>query len=111
MIKNRHRVIVMKEQIYTYLTHIPKGKVVTYKQIAVYLGSASYARVVGNLLHNNPDEHKYPCYKVVNSKGHLSPHYAFGGIRVQKRKLENDGIEVFDNSVDLEKYKWKEENL
>ena len=51
---------------------IPKGKVVTYAQIADYIGNRKLARVVGNILHNNPNEAEYPCYKVVDSKGNLS---------------------------------------
>ena len=54
----------------------------------------------------NPDGEKYPCYKVVNSKGHLSHKYAFGNIEKQKEKLESDGIEVDHYNVDLKKYQW-----
>ena len=90
--------------VYDYLTSIPKGKVVTYGQIAEHLGNKWLARAVGNALHKNPDGDKYPCYKVVNSKGQLSPAYAFGGIEAQKRRLEADGIEVTDYAVDLKKY-------
>ena len=50
---------------------------------------------------------KYPGYKVVNSKGHLSHKYAFGSIEKQKEKLEADGIEVLHYKVDLKKYQWK----
>lgn len=84
---------------------IPKGKVVTYGQIAEYLGNKKLARVVGNILHNNPDEYKYPCYKVVSSKGNLSKQFAFGGIEKQKEKLEKDGIVVINYKVDLDRYK------
>ena len=94
----------MKEKVYEYLLAIPKGKVVTYGQIAKYLGNPKLARVVGNILHNNPNEEKYPCYKVVNSKGQLSANFAFGGIEQQKEKLEADGITVSNYKVDLEKY-------
>jgi len=94
----------MKEKVYEYLLAIPKGKVVTYGQIAKYLGNPKLARVVGNILHNNPNEEKYPCYKVVNSKGQLSANFAFGGIEKQKEKLEADGITVSNYKVDLEKY-------
>lgn len=87
-----------------YLLTIPKGKVVTYGQIAVYLGNKNLARAVGNALHRNPDGDKYPCYKVVNSKGELSKKYAFGGIEEQKNRLENDGVKVVNYKVDLEKY-------
>lgn len=96
----------MKKEIYEFLKIIPKGKVCTYGQIAEHLGNKGLARVVGNVLHKNPDEHNYPCYKVVNSKGNLSEHFAFGGIDKQKEKLEKDGIEVVGYKVDLTKYQW-----
>ena len=96
----------MKEKVYEFLKIIPKGKVVTYGQIAEYLGNKKLARVVGNILHNNPDENKYPCYKVVDSNGNLSKHFAFGGIEKQKEKLEKEGIVVNNYKVDLNKYKY-----
>lgn len=95
----------MKEKVYEFLTTIPKGKVVTYGQIAEYLGNKKLARFVGNIIHNNPNEEKYPCYKVVNGKGNLSNHFAFGGIEKQKEKLEKEGIEVIDYKVDLNIYR------
>ncbi len=97
----------MKENVYEFLREIPKGKVVTYGQIAEYLGNKKLARVVGNILHHNPDESKYSCYKVVNNKGFLSSHFAFGGIERQKEKLEEEGILVLHDKVDLTKYQWK----
>lgn len=100
----------MKEEVYEYLTRIEKGKVVTYGDIAVYLGDKKLARVVGNILHKNEDGDKYPCYKVVNAKGQLSSNYKFGGIDEQKKRLESDGIEVNNYQVDLEKYRYKEGN-
>lgn len=95
----------MKEKVFEFLRTIPKGKVVTYGQISEYLGNKNLARAVGNILHNNPNEDKYPCYKVVDSKGNLSKQFAFGGIEKQKEKLEQDGIVVADYKVDLDKYK------
>ena len=97
------------KKVYEYLLKIPNGKVVTYGQIATYLGNPRLARVVGNILHNNPDEDKYPCYKVVNAKGRLAPSFAFGGVDKQKEKLQADGIEVKDDMVDLSKYQWNGE--
>lgn len=96
----------LAQKVYDYLTTIPKGKVVTYKQIAEYLGNKGLARAVGNILHKNPDGDKYPCYKVVNSKGELASEFVFGGKNVQKQRLEDDGIEVCNNRVDLDIYKW-----
>ena len=95
----------MKEQVYEFLLTIPKGKVVTYQDIAIFLGNKNLSRVVGNILHSNPDPLKYPCYKVVNSKGKLSNNFGDGGIEVQKKRLENDGIIVNNYKVDLKEYK------
>lgn len=96
----------LSKKVFEYLLKIPKGKVVTYGQIAVYLGNPGLARAVGNILHSNTDENKYPCFKVVNSKGKLSPSFAFGGADKQKEKLLADGVEVNDYMVDLSKYQW-----
>lgn len=93
-----------RQRVYDYLRTIPYGKVVTYGMIAGYLGNKNLARTVGTILHLNPNGEKYPCYKVVNSKGKLSENYAFGGIEEQQRKLEQEGIEVQGYKVDLEKY-------
>ena len=93
-----------RQRIYELLATIPRGRVVTYGDLALMLGSKTWARAVGNALHKNPDGDKYPCYKVVNGKGALSDAYAFGGISEQKRCLEAEGITVENNRVDLEKY-------
>ncbi len=99
----------LAQKVYEYLTTIPKGKVVTYKQVAESLGNKGMARVVGNILHKNPDGDKYPCYKVLNSKGELAEAFVFGGKNIQKERLEQDGIKVVGDKVDLNIYQWKEE--
>ena len=99
--------MIDEQKVYDYLFTIPKGKVVTYRMIALFLGNQYYARRVGTLLHNNPDTLKYPCYKVVNSKGKLACHFK-DGIEIQKKRLEEDGIEVNEYTVDLNKYLWKQ---
>ena len=98
----------LSQKVYDYLTTIPKGKVVTYKQVAESLGNKGLARAVGNILHKNPDGDKYPCYKVLNSKGELAEAFVFGGKDVQRKRLEKEGIKVIDNKVDLSVYQWKQ---
>lgn len=92
--------------VYEFLDLIPRGQVATYQQVAAYLGNPKLCRVVGNILHRNPDGDLHPCYKIVNSKGELSGRFAFGGTDEQKRRLEADGIEVINNKVDLSKYQF-----
>ena len=90
-------------RIYEAVKRIPKGHVATYGQIAEMAGDKNMARAVGNALHKNPDPEHIPCFRVVNSKGQLSGNFAFGE-GVQERLLREDGIEVVDGRVDLEKY-------
>ena len=96
----------MEEKVLAFLQTIPRGKVVTYGQIAAALGNRKLARAVGNALHRNPDGVRYPCYKVVSAQGKLSRHYAFGGAAAQCRRLQEEGIEVTGDRVDLSQYQW-----
>lgn len=93
------------EKVYAKVKKIPKGKVVTYGQIAKLSGIKS-PRVVGNILHNNTDPIGVPCHRVVNAKGKLAAAYAFGGMFEQKRRLQKEGIEVVHNMIDITKYLW-----
>ena len=96
-----------KQKVYELLQTLPRGKVTTYGDVAKMLGNKTWARSVGNALHDNPDGDKYPCYKVVNSEGKLSHNYAFGGLEAQKRRLEKDGIVVKNGKVDLARYGYR----
>ena len=100
-----------KQKVYELLRTIPRGKVTTYGELAKMLGNKMWARSVGNALHSNPDGEKYPCYKVVSSKGKLSQAYAFGGFDEQKRRLEKDGVVVKNGKVDLMRYGYQKRVL
>jgi|SRR3989344_74078 len=94
------------EQVYTLVRNIPRGKVTTYGAIGKKLGMSP--RVVGYILHLNPDGAKIPCHRVVNINGRVAPRYAFGGHDEQKRRLEQEGIEFIDEQhLDLKKYLWR----
>ena len=92
----------LADKVYEFVRNIPRGKVATYGQIALHLGNRNFARVVGNILHNNPDPEHIPCHRVVNAQGKLARSYAFGGVAAQRRLLVSEGV-VFKNNqvVDL----------
>ena len=95
------------KRIYDAVRRIPKGKVATYGQVAKEAGNEKMSRAVGNALHKNPDPPTIPCHRVVNSKGELAEAFVFGGVNIQKERLEKEGVEVIDNKVDLSKYQWE----
>lgn len=92
------------EKVFEAVCKIPKGKVTTYKQIAIYAGSPGACRAVGNILHRNPTPIVVPCHRVVNSNGRLAPEFAFGGFEMQKELLNRENVTVKDWRVDLNKY-------
>ncbi len=56
------------EKVLTTVRKIPKGKVLTYKQVAEKAGNANASRAVGSILKKNynPD---IPCHRVIRSGG------------------------------------------
>jgi len=80
------------------LKNIPKGKVVTYKEMARVC--KTWPRAIGRIMANNKDSIKYPCYKVVASNGELCGYSGYGGLNGKKRLLEKEGIKVANGKVD-----------
>lgn len=92
------------EKIYEVVKTIPKGKVMSYGQVAFLAGNPRWSRVVGYALHVNPEQSIIPCHRVVMKDGSVSPGFAFGGPEIQRQLLESEGV-VFtsDGKVDMEK--------
>ncbi len=98
------------DKVYEYVKKVPKGKVVTYGQVACMLGSPRASRAVGYALHFNPTPVVIPCHRVVNKEGRLAPAFAFGGIEAQAALLEQEGVRISnDFTVDLATYQWRGE--
>lgn len=58
------------QKVYEVVKKIPKGKVLTYKQVASRAGSPRAYRGVGNILNKNHDP-KIPCHRVIRSDGKM----------------------------------------
>ncbi|MBU5558058.1 MAG: MGMT family protein [Candidatus Aenigmatarchaeota archaeon] len=83
------------------LKSIPRGKVVTYKQIAFALGI--HQRAVAKMLSAN-DPKVAPCYKVICSNGNIGGYSGPGGVKKKIALLQADGIEVKNGKVNLDVY-------
>jgi O-6-methylguanine DNA methyltransferase len=68
---------------------IPKGKSMTYKEVATKAGNPKAARAVGAIMRTNYDE-SIPCHRVVRSDGSLGS-YNRGGARRKKQILKKEG--------------------
>ncbi len=93
----------MFDKVYQIVKTIPRGKVMTYGQIAKLIGTRD-TRKIGWALHANKSN-DVPCHRVVNKDGRLAPNYAFGGADEQKLRLLSEGIKIKNTIyVDLKKY-------
>lgn len=100
-------------EVYAIVTRIPKGRVMTYGQIAVLLGRPTAARAVGYALRNLPPGTTIPWQRVVNARGKISPRRAGEILHeplVQQLLLEAEGV-VFDaeGRLDLRQSLWQPE--
>ena len=74
------QIMVWKE-----IKKIPKGKVRTYKEIAVAISRPKASRAVANACGKNPFPSKIPCHRVIGSNGYIGGYSGEGGI---KKKIE-----------------------
>lgn len=93
------------EQVYAIIAAIPKGKVVTYGQIAQMAGMPTYIRQVCFILRHLPNDSKLPCHRIINSQGRLS--VKNDTYMRYKQRLIAEGI-VFNqrDKIDLHKFGW-----
>ncbi len=82
---------------------IPKGKVTTYKEIAIALNSKAY-QGVGNALRNNPYPIKIPCHRVVNSDGKIGGYSGKKDNPKKKTLLKKEGIIIVEDKIDLKEF-------
>lgn len=83
------KVASFADKVYAVVRKIPKGKVLTYKEVARLAGSPKASRAVGNILHKNFDP-QIPCHRVIRTDGNLGG-YNRGAVE-KRRKLIEEGV-------------------
>lgn len=79
------------EKVYGVVRKIPKGKVLTYKEVARRAGNIKAVRAVGNILNKNFDPN-IPCHRVIRSDGKIGG-YNRGTVN-KKKILKSEGVLV-----------------
>lgn len=87
---------------------IPEGKVVSYGQVALYVGLPRAAREVGWILKSLEEANNLPWWRVINNEGRISiKGNKYNDAATQRKLLEAEGMEVSDlYEVDIEKQRW-----
>jgi len=78
-----------KEKVYDVARRIPRGNVLTYKQVAELAGSSKAWRAVGNILNKNKNP-EIPCHRVIGSDGKIGGYN--GGEAKKIILLKKEGV-------------------
>ncbi len=96
------------EAVYRLVRDIPRGRVMTYGQIATILGCPRAARAVGYAMRASGRRNDVPWQRVINSRGRISARNDVARPLLQKLLLEGEGVEFDeDERIDLERYRWE----
>lgn len=101
---------IFREKVYALAKLIPRGKVVTYAQLAALAGAPGAARAVGTCMKNNPDLSTIPCHRVIASDGGLGGYSSGQGLLTKLALLKKEGVHFISNrQVDLAASQWRPE--
>jgi methylated-DNA-[protein]-cysteine S-methyltransferase len=67
-----------KERVISIVKEIPKGKTLSYGEVATLAGSSGASRVVGNIMKKNWDK-SIPCHRVTRADGTVGKYNGLRG--------------------------------
>jgi methylated-DNA-protein-cysteine methyltransferase-like protein len=96
----------LREMVWQTIATIPLGQVATYGQIARLCGYPGHARAVGYILRNLPADTQLPWHRVINAKGEIAMPTDSDSYRLQKLRLQQEGIHFQDEKIRLRDWLW-----
>lgn len=99
---------LFKERVIDVIRLVPHGTVVSYGQVAAYVGIPRAARQVGWILRGIESSVDLPWWRVINNSGRITiDGNLYNDKHVQKRLLESEGIVVSPEfTLDMQKYRF-----
>lgn len=91
----------LNEKVYNEISNIKKGSVLTYKELALKVGSPKAIRAVATIVGKNPNPIMVPCHRVIRSD-HKVGEYTYKGKRNQKMKIKllmEEGMRIKGDKV------------
>src|SRR5581483_5888883 len=87
---------------------VPVGKVVSYGQVAAYVGMPRAARQVGWAMRSMEGTPDFPWWRVLNNAGRITiKGNQFNTAQLQKELLEAEGIEINQAfELNIERYRF-----
>ncbi len=92
------------KNVWKVVCGIPAGHVLTYGDVARLAGRPSGARRVSQAMRLAPRKLKIPWHRVINAQGRISIPEDSAGYRMQKERLEEEGVVFLNGKIDLQRY-------
>ena len=81
------------QRVLEAVRRIPRGKTLTYQEVARLSGRPRAYRAVGNILNKNRDFKNIPCHRVIRSDGKVGG-YALGSKKKEELLIKEKGIKI-----------------
>lgn len=80
-----------KEKVYYVVSQIPRGRIMTYQEVAQKINRPLAYRAVGNVLNKNTNPYIF-CHRVIRSDGRLGGYNR--GNRIKEKLLRKEGVNL-----------------
>ncbi len=81
-----------QKKVWKEISKIPKGKTITYKELAIKIGKPNAYRAVANAVGANPLIVEIPCHRVIRNDGKLGGYSGKGGTEEKRKLLLSEGV-------------------
>ncbi|MCH1612011.1 MAG: MGMT family protein [Flavobacteriales bacterium] len=83
-----------QKMVWIEIKKIPKGKTITYKELAIKIGKPQAYRAVANACAKNPFLGIIPCHRVIRGDGKMGGYMGKKGIVSKKSLLQSEGVKL-----------------
>ena len=83
-----------QKKVWLEISKIPKGKTITYKELAIKLGKPKAYRAVANACAKNPLLEIIPCHRVIREDGKMGGYNGKKGVKRKKSLLKSEGVKL-----------------
>ena len=94
------------KSVYDLVKRVPRGRVITYGQVAKALRLPGGARAAGRAMAASPSGHGIPWHRVVGAAGRLllrEPNTS-----LQRKLLESEGVQIVEKRIrDFDRHQWR----
>ena len=83
-----------QKKVWLEISKVPKGKTITYKELAIKLCKPKAYRAVANACAKNPLLEIIPCHRVIREDGKMGGYNGKKGVKRKKRLLKSEGVKL-----------------